>query len=69
LQAEFEQHRQRSTAPNLPVGAYVPPFLKIKANDIETWVDGKIERRTLVIHGVAAPAYMFEVDEHGPTRL
>jgi hypothetical protein len=26
----------------------VPPFLKIKAKDIETWVDGKIEPRTLV---------------------
>src|SRR5207244_861902 len=24
MQAEFEQHRQRSTAPKLPVGAYVP---------------------------------------------
>ena len=48
MQAEFEQHRQRSTAPNLPVGAYVPPFLKIKANDIETWVDGKTEPRTLL---------------------
>jgi len=48
MQAEFEQQRQRSTAPTLPVGAYVPPFLKIKANDIETWVDGKIEPRMLV---------------------
>jgi plasmid maintenance system antidote protein VapI len=46
--AEFEQHRQRSTAPKLPVGAHVPSFLKITANEIEHWVDGKIEPRTLL---------------------
>src|ERR1043166_2456177 len=29
MQAEFDQHRQRPAASKLPVGAYVPSFLKI----------------------------------------
>jgi len=48
LQAAFDKHQQRLQAPKLPVGAYVPPFLKITASDIENWVSGKIEPRTLI---------------------
>jgi hypothetical protein len=48
MQAAFDEQQQRSQAPKLPVGAYVPPFLKIKPNDIENWVSGKIEPRTLI---------------------
>ncbi len=48
MQAEFDLHRRRSTAPKLPVGAYVPSFLKITASEVEHWVDGKIEPRTLL---------------------
>lgn len=47
-QAEFDQHQQGAKAPKLPVAAYVPPFLKIKAKDIENWADGNIEARTLL---------------------
>ncbi len=45
-QAEFEQHQQRAHAPNLAVGAYVPPFLKITARDIEQWTEGNLEARS-----------------------
>jgi addiction module HigA family antidote len=47
-QAEYDQHRQRTSTQNLPVGAYVPQYLTIKANRIEDWVNGKIEPRTLI---------------------
>lgn len=48
LQAQFDQHQQRSVTPKLIVGAYVPPFLKIMANDIENWVDHSSEARSLL---------------------
>jgi addiction module HigA family antidote len=48
MQAEFEQHRQRSTAPKLPVGAYVPTFLNVKAKSIEQWATGNIGARALL---------------------
>jgi plasmid maintenance system antidote protein VapI len=34
MQAEFDQQQQRLSAQKLPVGAYVPSFLKITAKDI-----------------------------------
>src|SRR5712664_4139333 len=37
LQAEFDQHQQRSRAQTLAVRAYVPSFLKITARDLEQW--------------------------------
>src|SRR3989441_12157130 len=43
LQAEFDQHQQRSRAQTLAVRAYVPSFLKITARDLEQWVDGNLE--------------------------
>lgn len=46
LQAEFDQHQQRSRAQTLAVSAYVPPFLKITARNLEQWVDGNLEARS-----------------------
>ena len=40
MQAEFDQHQQRARDQNIAVRAFVPSFLKIKARDIEQWVDG-----------------------------
>ena len=37
MQAEFDQQEQLSLGRKLPVGAYVPPFLKTTAKDIEEW--------------------------------
>jgi hypothetical protein len=34
--------------PKLPVGAYVRPFVKITAKDIENWVDGNVGARSLL---------------------
>jgi len=48
LQAEFDQHEQRSRTPKLAVGAYVPSFLKITAKEIEGWADGNLEARSLL---------------------
>src|SRR5579872_3833159 len=48
LQAAFDEHQQRSQAPKLPVGAYVPTFLKVKAKSIEQWVEGNLEARSLL---------------------
>src|SRR5713226_6461105 len=48
LQADYDQHQQRAATPNLAVGAYVPPFLKITATDIEGWADGHLEARSLL---------------------
>jgi len=48
LQAQFDQFQQRTIAPKLPVGAYVPPFLKITAKQIDTWVTGNLEARSLI---------------------
>ncbi len=48
LQAKFDQQQQRSLSQKLAVGAYVPPFLKITVRDIEHWVDGNLEARSLI---------------------
>ncbi len=48
LQAEFEQQQQISGTPKVVVGAYVPAFLKITAREIEQWVDGNLEARSLL---------------------
>jgi addiction module HigA family antidote len=47
LQANYDQHQQRSLAQQLPVRAYVPSFLKITARDLEQWADGNLEARSL----------------------
>ncbi len=47
-QAEFDQFQQRAMAPKLAIGAYVPPFLKITAKQIETWATGNLEARSLL---------------------
>jgi addiction module HigA family antidote len=46
MQAEFDQHQQRARDQNIAVRAFVPSFLKIKARDIEQWVDGNLEARS-----------------------
>ncbi|MGC4054933.1 MAG: HigA family addiction module antitoxin [Paludibaculum sp.] len=46
LQAEFERFQQRAMAPKLAIGAYVPPFLKITAKDLERWAEGNHEARS-----------------------
>lgn len=48
MQAEFDQHKQRASAPKLPVGAYVPPFLKITSKDVTNWVENNTESRSLL---------------------
>lgn len=48
LQAEFDQFQHRSIAPQLALGAYVPPFLKITARQIEDWATGNLEARSLL---------------------
>ncbi len=48
LQAEFDQFQQRAMTPKLAIGAYVPPFLKITAKQIETWATGNLEARSLL---------------------
>jgi addiction module HigA family antidote len=48
MQAEFDQHKQRSSAPKLPVGAYVPPFLKVTSKDVANWVEDNIAARSLL---------------------
>ncbi len=45
MQAEFEQHQQLPHSPMLPVGAYVPSYLKITAKEIEQWA-GRTEARS-----------------------
>jgi len=46
MQAQFDQHQERSRDQNIAVRAYVPSFLKITARDIEQWVDGNLEARS-----------------------
>lgn len=48
MQADFDQHQQRSRVQTLAVRAYVPSFLKITARDIEQWADGNLEARSLL---------------------
>ena len=48
LQAEFDQNQQNSIGQKLVVAAYVPPFLKITAKDIEMWAHGSLEARSLL---------------------
>jgi addiction module HigA family antidote len=47
-QAAFDQNKQLPLTQKLPIGAYVPPFLKITAKQIDQWVDGAIEPRSLL---------------------
>lgn len=48
MQVAFDQSKQGPLAQNLPVGAYVPSFLKVTARDIEHWADGNLEARSLL---------------------
>src|SRR5579872_7176794 len=48
MQVAFDQNKQGPLAQNLPVGAYVPSFLKVTARDIEQWADGNLEARSLL---------------------
>jgi hypothetical protein len=48
MQAELDQQQQRLSAQKLPVGAYVPSFLKITAKNIEQWVEKNLEARFLL---------------------
>ncbi|MEJ7606698.1 MAG: HigA family addiction module antitoxin [Bryobacteraceae bacterium] len=48
MQATFDQNKQLPLTQKLPIGAYVPPFLKITAKQIEQWVDGALEPRSLL---------------------
>lgn len=48
MQAAFDQIKQVPLTQKLPIGAYVPPYLKITAKQIEQWVDGAIEPRSLL---------------------
>jgi addiction module HigA family antidote len=48
MQAAFDQNKQLPLTQNLPVGAYVPSFLKVTAKDIEQWADGNLEARSLL---------------------
>jgi addiction module HigA family antidote len=48
LQADFDRCEQQSTGPKLVVGRYVPSFLKITAKNIEQWVEGNLEARSLL---------------------
>lgn len=40
MQASFDQIKQVPLTQKLPIGAYVPPYLKITAKQIEQWVCG-----------------------------
>lgn len=46
LQADYDRHRRRGGAKELAVRAFVPSFLSIRANQIETWADTQIDART-----------------------
>jgi addiction module HigA family antidote len=48
LQAEFNQYKKRPRAQTLAVRTYVPSFLKITARDLEQWVDGNLQARSLL---------------------
>ena len=48
LQAEFDQFLQSAITPKLAIGAYVPPFLKITAKNVENWAVGNLEARSLL---------------------
>ncbi len=45
-QAEFDQSQDRSGEKDITVAAYVPPFLKITARNIENWADGNLQARS-----------------------
>ncbi|HEV8573407.1 MAG TPA: HigA family addiction module antitoxin, partial [Dehalococcoidia bacterium] len=48
MQATFDESQTRTQEQGLAVRAYVPAFLKITARDIEQWVDGNLEARSLL---------------------
>lgn len=45
MQARFDAAQARSRGAPANITAYVPPFLQIKANDIEAWVTDNIQAR------------------------
>lgn len=49
MQAAFDAAEAKSKGAPTSVKAYVPPFLQIKANDIEAWADGTITRFRLAV--------------------
>jgi addiction module HigA family antidote len=46
MQARYEEEQAKQIAPPAEAKAYVPPFLSIKANDIEGWVAHNIPARS-----------------------
>lgn len=46
MQAQYEAVQAKQKSPPTNTKAYVPPFLTIKANDIENWVSNNIPART-----------------------
>ena len=48
LQAKFNRHEQRRRARSMAVHAYVPPFLTIKARQIQNWAKNNIDSRHLL---------------------
>ena len=49
LDSEFDQYQQRPLTQKLPVGTYVPPFLKITAKHIEQWAEPTKSRSLLPV--------------------
>jgi addiction module HigA family antidote len=48
MQARFDEGRAKLTATPSNTKAYVPPFLTIKANDVEKWATNNIAARSLL---------------------
>jgi addiction module HigA family antidote len=48
LQATLDEWTMREHSRNIVVRAYVPPFLKIRAKDIEEWVERNLDARSLL---------------------
>ncbi|HVW74761.1 MAG TPA: HigA family addiction module antitoxin [Rhizomicrobium sp.] len=46
MQARYDESRALQTPPQGNIVAYVPPFLSVKANDIEKWADHNITTRS-----------------------
>ncbi len=46
MQAKYDEAKSDRTPPPDDIKSYVPPFLRIKANQIEQWVTGNISART-----------------------
>ncbi|MEX2264444.1 MAG: HigA family addiction module antitoxin [Bryobacteraceae bacterium] len=48
MQSEFDQSMMRQREQQIAVRAYVPPFLLLKARDIEGWADRNLAARSLL---------------------